>query len=396
MSKAILKLSVVSHLFIASSLIGFGVSAAEGDESRKTAVKNPGISKEVPANDPVLAPSETLESAPVSEPTEASAPEAAAEDEVREEATPVKAGAAVEAPASGQPAAAAAEPAVKAERPTADPGPQGGAPVTIIKASEKELKQQVSYVKMMMMGKSAKRIAASGNADAIAILDEIKAKIGSAEEKLNAGDTDAAQKLLADAMKLFNTASNLVPSEDVIAQEKERYAKLQKDLETALSVYKRNYDRTLKSGAGKGVVYDKDKVNQLVAEADKLAEQNKFADGGKLLVTARDLIDAATSQMMHKQELVYQLKLDTPQDEYKYEHDQYLGYEELVPVAIENNQPSKGQMMLIKRHVEKAGQMAADAEKKAQAGEYPVAIRMVKDATEEVRKALKIMGVPLY
>lgn len=365
MSNAISKFCQISRLVAALGLIGASAHAAEVTEPPIPAAQSQEATQPVPA-----------------QPADPMSPASAA---------PAQAPAAAESPKMAEPASTPQE-----DKPVSAVSPEGKPQVTIIKASEKELKQQVSYVKMMMMGKSAKRIAGSGNAAAIAILDEIKTKVATAEQKLSAGDLDAAQQLLADSMKLFNTASNLVPSEDVLAQEKERYAKLTKDLETALSVYKRNYDRTLKSGAGKGVVYDKDKVNQLAAEADKLAEQNKFAEGGKLLVSARDLIDAATSQMMHKQELVYELKLDTPQDEYKYEHDQYLGYAELIPVAIENKQPGKGQMLLVSRHEEKARQMADEADKKAQAGEYPVAIRMIKDATEEVRKALKIMGVPLF
>jgi hypothetical protein len=50
-------------------------------------------------------------------------------------------------------------------------------------------------------------------------------------------------------------------------------------------------------------------------------------------------------------------------------------------------------MKLIDRSVEKGMSMRDKALEMADKGKYPVAIRMIIDATKEIRRALRIMGV---
>ena len=102
---------------------------------------------------------------------------------------------------------------------------------------------------------------------------------------------------------------------------------------------------------------------------------------------------AASLFLLHEQTIRYELTLDTPEDEYKYELDRYIGYEELIDVAIEQKKPSQGQLMLVNRSADKGRKMAAAARQKATEGDYPMAIRLIIDATDEVRRALRIMGI---
>ena len=70
-----------------------------------------------------------------------------------------------------------------------------------------------------------------------------------------------------------------------------------------------------------------------------------------------------------------------------------MGYEELIPVAVEQKKPKEGAKKLMETYWKKGQQMRDAAVQKAEAGEWNVAIAMLQDATKEVRRALRMVGV---
>ncbi len=261
-------------------------------------------------------------------------------------------------------------------------------------ASEKELKQKISYSRMMFMSKSSKRVAASNNEQAKAMLTDSKSKMEKAKVLLESGDLQAAQSEIDDSMRLFNAAAIMVPSEAVIAEQRKRYESLLKELSANRVTHQENFDRMVKkSGKEAGVEYDAEQVDTLVEEAAKMAVEKDYESAAATVDSANRMVNAATSEMLHDQIITYELNLDTPEGEWAYELDRYLGYEELIPIAIENKKPKKSLMFLINRNVKKGQEMAATAKETAESGDYPRAIAMILDATKEIRKALRLMGV---
>ncbi len=261
-------------------------------------------------------------------------------------------------------------------------------------ASEKELKQKISYSRMMFMSKSSKRVAASNNEQAKAMLTDSKSKMEKAKVLLDGGDLQAAQSEIDNSMRLFNAAAIMVPSAAVIAEQRKRYESLLKELSANRVTHQENFDRMVKkSGKEAGVEYDAEQVDTLVDEAAKMAVEKDYESAAATVDSANRMVNAATSEMLHDQIITYELNLDTPEGEWAYELNRYLGYEELIPVAIENKKPAKSLMFLVNRNVKKGKEMAAAAKETAASGDYSRAIAMVLDATKEIRKALRLMGV---
>lgn len=267
---------------------------------------------------------------------------------------------------------------VTATKPVAPPSPP-------------ELKQQLAYAKLMFMSKTSKRIAASDNQDAKNLLEASKRTMDQANAAFEAGDLEKAQALVSEGMFQFTSASRLIPSESVIAEQKQRYEMLQKQLEESRVTHRKTYQAMQAKQAA--VDYDEGHVSALEQQAQQQVARGNYEAAAKHVEQANELVVAATSKMLHEQTIRYELKLDTPEDEYKYELDRYIGYEELIDIAIEQKQPSQGQLMLVNRSADKGRKMAEAARQKAAEGDYPVAIRMVIDATDEIRRALRIMGI---
>ncbi|MDH5377505.1 MAG: hypothetical protein OEX00_04205, partial [Gammaproteobacteria bacterium] len=106
-------------------------------------------------------------------------------------------------------------------------------------------------------------------------------------------------------------------------------------------------------------------------------------------------VTSALNSMLSEQTIVYELKFDTPEDEYKHEVGRYKGYDELVPVAIEMRKPSSGALQLMEQFKKKADFFAEKAEESAKAGRYAEAIVIVRDATLEIRRGLMALGVTM-
>jgi len=258
-----------------------------------------------------------------------------------------------------------------------------------------ELKHKLSFASMMLHTKSGRRIIESDNADAKIILEDVKLKLEQANQQAEQGNTEQANKTLGEALRLFNAASRMVPSENLKEKQHREYPDLLEEINVAKDLHQRNYDKvTAEHGMAAGVAYDQKKVEALIGEAEQYARGEEYAEANLRLEVARNTIQQAIREMMTGRKIVYELNIDTPEGEYQYELNKYIGYEELIPVAIERKKPNKGLLGLVNRHHEKAKWMADEAHKQAEAQEYAKAIRMLQDATAEIRKALKIMGVP--
>ena len=150
----------------------------------------------------------------------------------------------------------------------------------------------------------------------------------------------------------------------------------------------------LKAGGDQSAVdYDKKQVATLMDEAQKLADKNDYVNANKKLEQAQHLITAAIQKMLHSQTIVYDLNFETPQEEYEYELKRFGGYEELIPVAVEQKKPNEGTKKLMDSFVEKGQKKRDIAIETAKEGDYPRAIAMMQDATKDIRRALRMVGV---
>jgi hypothetical protein len=70
-----------------------------------------------------------------------------------------------------------------------------------------------------------------------------------------------------------------------------------------------------------------------------------------------------------------------------------LSYEELVPLAIEQRQPSSEVLATMNQLVDRAKEIKRLAEPEAKKGNYAEAIQMLQGATSHIERALQTVGV---
>jgi hypothetical protein len=260
--------------------------------------------------------------------------------------------------------------------------------------SESKVKQKIMFAEMMIGGQGAKRVLASQNDEAKQLLSSAKQKLSEGREKSKSGALTEALALATQSLKLVGEASALVPGEEEMAQLAERYKSSLTEIKNYQKSYNDNIKRLEKSGGVTDEIrMDEKKLAATLAKAKTLAEQKNYVHANKLLKQAQEMVTGALHKMLDSKTIVYDLKFDSPADEYEYELKRFTGYEELIPVAIEAKKPAPGAIKLMESFLSKARSRRDEAVAKAEAGDYPTAISMLLQATKTVRRALRMVGV---
>lgn len=206
----------------------------------------------------------------------------------------------------------------------------------------------------------------------------------------------AAIKSLLDHKQVGVVAYEVVPSIKLGRSQDEIDREHYEQSIASIKYFKEAHARQ-KNGEGYQVTgFDKDLVEWLLSEADALASEERYAPATEIVKHVRTLITKALRDTLNGQDIVVMLDVSTPELEFKYEYRRYLGYEELIPVAIARMQPDKKTLKLVAYYGEQGKDMAQQALVKSSERAYPVAISMILDATRSIQMALRTAGVPIY
>lgn len=275
--------------------------------------------------------------------------------------------------------------------------PDGRAPFAQV-ADSTPPPQLIANLERLLRSATGQRVAAADDVQAQQLLADARAQLAAAKAALAVGDATAARAAAHAALLRFMDASRRVPSEDGADRQAQaqRYQNLRQGIDVFLQAHQRNAGRLATAEGGEAVVgFDADAVTRLVREAEQQAAGGDYPDANLLLAEAQGQVTSAIRGMMQHRTLVNDIKIASPAEEYQYELQRHQGYVELIPVAIEVRTPPAETVASMKATAIKAQAMMQRAKDTAGAGDYPVAIRMVLDATDEVRAALRQAGVEM-
>lgn len=261
--------------------------------------------------------------------------------------------------------------------------------------TESSVKQKLSYAQMVIGSGSAKRVEASGNQKAISMLSNARGQIDAAKASLDGGQTQVAMDQVNEGLRLMTAASREITTESEMAgvNHKAKYEELSNSLKTYEGSYQKNMERAKKSKQPVKVTLDEAEYNRLTKEGHSLAGKGDHAAANKSLQKAQNMITSVLTSMLHAQTVTYDKKFETPQEEYEYELARLENYEELVPLAIEQKQPSKRAIDLIDNFVQKAAKIKGEGQEIAAKGDYKMAIMAMQAATSNLQRALRMAGV---
>ena len=257
--------------------------------------------------------------------------------------------------------------------------------------------QRLNYIESLLRSRTGQRLNASPDPQVKELMSQTRSALSKAQAALKAGDTAGAERWSGGIMADLMAAARRLPddAEDQRAEQL-RYKNLRQGIDAFQQAHQRNAGR-LGAEEGKGAVvgFDAAAVADWVREGERAAAGGDYVTANAFLLNAQEAITGAIRAMMNHRTLVHELKLDSAEAEYHYELQRYQGYADLIPVAIDMRAPPAQTITQMLASMDKAQGMARRAGQTAGKGDYPVAIRMLLDATDVVRGALREAGVEM-
>ena len=247
---------------------------------------------------------------------------------------------------------------------------------------------------ILFRSERARRIEASGNRRATALLGDAKNAYRQARALFEAGDLEQARQASRISLEHVTRAFALiVDTEGLNAQARERYRELLENIrvyEKALS------DTARRKGLPLSRLLDQAQVERWIRAAQGHAEQGDYAAALKTLGRASAAVESALSQARARETVTYALEFATPEDEYRYEFERNRSYVALAQILL-NTAPAemRRRIPLLKRLIAKSEQQVEKAEALKQAGDMNRALATIEQANKTIVQALRMGGLAL-
>lgn len=245
-------------------------------------------------------------------------------------------------------------------------------------------------------GANSQRIASSGHARAMALLDEGRVHQAQAEQALAAGDLAAARREADEALRHISQARKLVPNATARqAEAQQRYGQRLATLERLLQAWpvpKGADPATPPAGDG---LADRQLAVKALAAARSQAAAEQFDEANRQLAEAEGHLLAGMNRLLHQRTIDYTARAATPTDAFYEALARHEGLIELVPVALSELKPGPDATTLVERYSDTSRALRQQAVQRQQRGEVQQAVADLNNALIYVQRALAAAGVAL-
>ncbi len=258
------------------------------------------------------------------------------------------------------------------------------------------LERKLRLVKQLLAQSPAvQRIPRSSNAQAKEKLADAQVLYVKAETEFDAGRVEAAIRLLDESLRQIASASSLVPDPaQQAAQERSRNLELREAIRTFQTLHKSHSSRLLtRNLQASAVAADIDRIDGMVNKADTLIAGGNQHEANVVLNSAYRTVVSTLNKILATKTIVYDLKFDSPAKEFRHELARNRSYEELIPIALVQLNTPRETAKLAGRYAQQSRDLRDAAQKQANGGDYPAAVKSIQDATSHLQRSLRIAGV---
>lgn len=238
---------------------------------------------------------------------------------------------------------------------------------------------------------AAKRVAGSGNAEAIARRDQARMLHAQALAAHEAGDHVRADALLGQAARLMFEAVRLAEKHGNVQTRKESdFDSRMSSVESLAGAFERICDEKKCETAVRAEV--RASVDGRVREARALRAAGDIERARLLLDEAYVAMKVAIEHQRGGDTLVRSLHFKTKEEEYRYELDRNDTHRMLITLFLENK--ARGpHVPEMQKFLDRAAALRAQAEQEAISGRYESAIELLEGSTRELQQALRGAGI---
>lgn len=242
---------------------------------------------------------------------------------------------------------------------------------------------------------SVKRILQSDNAEAKTKLTEAQALYEKADLEATAGRADAGLKLVDESLKLIVLAAKLAPDAALqAAQERRQNTELREAIRTFHLLHK-NLTNRLAAVNSPAPAVDSEiaRLDAMTSQADALVASGNQREANVVLNHAHRIVVSTLNKMLMSETIVYDLKFETPADEFQHELAKNLGLEELVPLALAQVKLPRETVGLADSYVQQSRELRNTAQRQVSSGDYTAALKSIQEASVQLQHSLRIAGI---
>ncbi|MEO5378268.1 MAG: hypothetical protein H7832_10885 [Magnetococcus sp. DMHC-6] len=227
----------------------------------------------------------------------------------------------------------------------------------------------------------------------LARLEEADKLKSQAQAAHKAGQESQAVTFLNQAIGIaVQVAREKVDPQDRIWLHRARYDNLLDTLPGLEEAYRRHLAKLATPTESEKAV-DFTNLKTLQDQAHQLAVQGQYEEANVSLEKARDLLVKGLKKLLDNSSLIYELKFDTPEQEYQYERNRFISLEALLRMALAEN-PAKPEVLeTIHAHVAQSQQLHQQAEQQAAQGKFKEAVKSLEQSNAFLGKGLNAAGV---
>jgi hypothetical protein len=259
-------------------------------------------------------------------------------------------------------------------------------------SASSDVSSRLVYVERLLTESSAaKKVDASGKAEAIRMKSEAQAHFDKAKALADSGDNEAAEGELRESIRLMTTAARAANGDAKVSQKQTDDYGSRKESVTALA---KAHDRI---ATEKGMKEMNASLQQQVAAdlaaSDELLAAGKGEEARATLDATYESVKASLESLRGGDTLVRELNFETPEDEYHYELDRNDTHRMLVEVLLAEKMQASPMRKTADGFIAKAGELRAEAEQAAGKNKFEEAIRLLEESTKEFIRAIRSAGV---
>ncbi len=238
---------------------------------------------------------------------------------------------------------------------------------------------------------AVQRIEGSEDPEAKMLLEQARKVFREASARIEAGDVDGIDAVLDEGLRAAGSASRRVgDAERQRRLDQERYHELR---QRALSFREAFEAVVAEKGADADQAVDTANFDAAFLAAGRSADAGDYAQANRQLQDLTGALEAALVRVREQETLVYELKFNSPEEEYAYEVERNRGHLLLLNMLRQSRPTAAQTARQFDVLLEKNEALTREAEAHASRGEIKQAVKKLEEGTQNLVQALRMGGM---
>ena len=259
-------------------------------------------------------------------------------------------------------------------------------------AKSSDLSARLNYVERLLTESSAARkVEDSGSPRALELKAEADSHFEEARALNSAGEAEAAEAELKEAIRLLTEAARATNGEAKVSEKQTNdYGQRRESVEALAKAHDRI---ATEKGLDEMNGDLQARVSTELSASDALLQEGKAEEARAMLDGTYEAVKTSLESLRGGDTLVRELHFETREEEYLYELDRNDTHQMLVQVLFAEKMESSPMRATAETFINKAVSLRQDAENAAGKKKYEEAIALLEESTKELIRAIRSAGV---